>query len=250
MNIAIVSGASSGMGKEFVSQISKKVGGLDEIWVIARRTERLEQLKKENSIPLIAISMDLSDMDNLSQLKCILKGKNPNVKMLVNCAGYAKVGEFNTVPYEEELGMVQLNCLSLTAMTYLILPFMKKGARIIQLASSAAFFPIPEMAVYAASKAYVLSFSRALGVELKPRQISVTSVCPGPVATEFFEVAETTKKLSGFIKLFMASPQNVVEKAMTDAAARRSISIYGYPLKLLYGLTKFLPHQLLMKIVK
>ncbi|NLZ81803.1 MAG: SDR family NAD(P)-dependent oxidoreductase, partial [Clostridiales bacterium] len=235
------------LGKEFVKEISNKYHTLDEIWVIARREERLIALQNEITTKLVPIEMDLSDIDELDRFRLRLKEKKPKVLFLVNCAGYGKIGNFLEVPYEDEIGMVQLNCLSLTAATYAVLPYMVKNSRIIQLSSSAAFLPQPRFAVYAATKSYVLSFSRALGRELKSKSISVTAVCPGPVKTEFFDIAEETGKISLYKKLVMADANKVVKKALKDSALGKSMSVYGANMKGLHLLSKILPHELVLK---
>lgn len=142
--------------------------------------------------------------------------------------------------------MVDLNCRALTRMTLLCLPYMHPGSRIINLASAAAFCPQPYFAVYAATKSYVLSFSRSLGEELKTRGITVTAVCPGPVDTPFFDVSG---KPQNFLKeLTMAQPGPVVHQALKDSRKRKELSIYGLPMKLTYAGTKLLPHKLLLRI--
>ena len=127
---------------------------------------------------------------------------------------------------------------------------MPRQSRIIQMASSAAFMPQPGFAVYAASKSYVLSLSRALGSELKERAITVTAVCPGPVKTEFFDIAETYENVKLYKKLTMAQVEKVVRQALVDAAAGKSVSVYGSLMKGFRLLTKFLPADFLMTFVR
>ena len=196
MKAAIITGASSGMGREFVKLIDRKLTCIDEVWVIARRKERLEQLKERIEIPLVLMEMDLTDKEQRLRLREILKEKQPQVKMLVNCSGYGKIGLYEDIPEEDISGMIELNCLALTSVTYEVLPYMTKKSRIINLASSAAFLPQPKFAVYAATKSYVLSFSRALHEEVKKNGIFVTAVCPGPVRTEFFDIAQMTGEVA------------------------------------------------------
>ena len=143
--------------------------------------------------------------------------------------------------------MAALNCVALTAVTRLVLPFMEPNSRIIQFASSAAFLPQPGFAVYAATKSYVLSFSRALNQELRKRKICVTAVCPGPVKTEFFDIAEETgNKIPIYKMIVMADPVKVVRKAIADAEAGKELSIYGAAMKAFWILTKIMPHGLLL----
>ncbi len=127
---------------------------------------------------------------------------------------------------------------------------MSPNSRILQFASSAAFLPQPKFAVYAATKAFVLSYSRALGAELRGRGIYVTAVCPGPVDTEFFDIAETTGQIPLYKRLVMANPRKVVRKALTDSYMGRSVSVYGVAMKAFRVLCKVLPHELVMGILK
>lgn len=246
MKIAIVTGASSGMGKEMVIQLADRFAGLDEIWVIARRKDRLTELEQEVPCPLRKFTMDLSVPKEWDLLKDALERKQPNVKILVNSAGFGKIGTVGSVSLEEETGMVALNCQALCAVTHMVLPYMSPNSRIIQLASSAAFLPQPKFAIYAATKSFVLSYSRALNEELKNRKISVTAVCPGPVKTEFFDIAETTGKVSLYKLLVMADPRKVVAKAIQDSVMGKSISVYGIWMKAFFLLSKVLPHKILL----
>ena len=170
MKIAIITGASSGLGREFVRLIAQKLNTIEEIWVVARRIERLKELEEEVKIPLIPFGLDLEQNDWMDSIEQALKERQPKVKMLVNCAGFGKIGDFDQIPLQQTVGMVDVNCRALTAMTYLSLPYMAENSRIIQLASAAAFLPQPQFSVYAATKSYVLSFSRALNEEVKGRQ--------------------------------------------------------------------------------
>lgn len=249
MKIAIITGASSGMGREFVKLIDRKLMCIDEIWVIARRKERLEQLKERTEIPLILMEMDLTDKEQRLRLRKILKKKQPQVKMLINCAGYGKIGLYEDIPAEDISGMIELNCLALTSVTYEVLPYMTKKSRIINLASSAAFLPQPKFAIYAATKSYVLSFSRALHEEVKKNGIFVTAVCPGPVRTEFFDIAQMTGEVAFYKKIVMANPTKVVEQALRDSLKGKTVSVYGGMMKAFRILCKFLPHQWLMRFI-
>ena len=249
MNIAIITGASSGIGAEFVMQISKKHSNLDEIWIIARRIDKLEELSNQLRTKTKIMSLDLALDHDLSLLSDELAKFQPTVQILVNCAGYGKIGPFSLGSYEEEIGMININCKALTAVTYFVLPYMNESARIIQIASAAAFLPQPNFAVYAASKSYVLSFSRALKYELHNRKINVIAICPGPVDTEFFEKADPDNQGKQYKKIFRVKPENVVAKALKDSILGDQISIYGWPMKLVFAFSKILPHKLILKIL-
>ncbi|MBO5278442.1 MAG: SDR family NAD(P)-dependent oxidoreductase [Lachnospiraceae bacterium] len=247
VTIAIVTGASSGMGREFVKLLDKEPVTLDEIWVIARRGERLKELAKEVHTKLVPIEADLSGSEASAVLGYMLKEKKPSVKFLINCAGFGKIGKINNLPLIDQLSMVKVNCLALTEMTGLVLPYMAKKSRIINLASAASFLPQPGFAVYAATKSYVLSFSRALNQELAHTNIRVTAVCPGPVKTEFFNLAEQTGTVPAYKKLVMADPVKVVKKAYRDSIAGKNISVYSGTMKAFHVLAKLIPHELILK---
>ena len=191
MDIAVVTGASSGMGREFVLQLSQYVT-VDEIWVIARREDALQALTKETSVPLRPVCLDLCEPESFDTYAALLKQEQPNVKLLVNAAGFGKFGDFQDIPLEEDCRMLDLNCKALMAMTRLTLPYMHRGSHILQLDSLSAFQPVPYIATYAATKAFVLSYTRAINQELKPLGIRVMAMNPGWVKTEFFNHALTT----------------------------------------------------------
>ena len=243
MKIAVVTGASSGMGKEFAYQIDRKYGKLDEIWLIARRKERLMELEKELHMPARVFAMDMTDDRDMKAFADCLKENNPDIKLLVNCAGYGKIGRFDEIDIYEQTGMIDLNCKALTLFTGICLPYVSTHSRIINAASAAAFSPQPGFNVYAATKAYVLSFSRALNAELKSRKVTVTAVCPGPVDTEFFDIAG-----SKGMKLKCSDPAKVVTKAIKDAALGNEISVYGVTMKVAEAAAKILPHKVVMKV--
>lgn len=248
--IAIVTGASSGMGMEFVKQIKEEFKNLDEIWVIARRTERLEKLADELSTEtceIVCLSIDLTDARQRERFARALHEEKPYIKVLVNAAGYGKVGSFSEMSRKDLTGMAELNCVALTDMTHMCLKYMKKGSVIFQFASAAAFLPQPRFAVYAATKSYVLSLSRALNRECKKKGILVTTICPGPVNTEFFEIAEKTGTIKSYKKLVMVEAQRVVAKAISDAKYGKTISVYGFTMKAGRLLAKLVPHELLIR---
>lgn len=248
MRIAVITGASSGMGMETAIQLADQYGRyLDEIWLIARRGERMEALKGKLPVALRLFPMDITDRIQLERLRLALEEEKPRVLFLVNAAGFGKIGTIGSLPLETEAGMVKLNCQALCTVTHLVLPYMADRGRILQYASSAAFLPQPGFAIYAATKAFVLSYSRALNVELRNRGICVTAVCPGPVKTEFFDIAETTGQIPLYKRLTMADPVKVVRKAIRDSAAGKTVSVYGLLMKLFYLAAKVLPHSLILK---
>ncbi len=246
MVIALVTGASSGMGREMICQLWEHFPGLDQIWAVARRTERLEELKGMVGVPVRALSLDLTRREELDRLGEELKQAAVRIKFLVNAAGFGKIGRVEELSLQDETDMVRLNCEALTAVTRLALPYMAENSRILQFASSAAFLPQPGFAVYAATKSYVLSYSRALNRELEKRRIRVTAVAPGPVRTEFFGIAEKTGEIPVYKRLVMANPKRVVAKALRDSIMGREVSVYGISMKAFRLLCKTAPHSLLL----
>lgn len=248
MKIAIVTGASSGIGREFALQIDRKYGKFDEIWIIARRKEKLEELRDQLRMNVRIFSMDLTSEEDMNEFSDFLKANSPDIKMLVNCAGYGKIGRFDELDIKEQCGMIDLNCKALTMFTGMCLPYISAHSRIINVASSAGFAPQPNFNVYAATKAYVLSYSRALNVELKSQKITVTAVCPGPVDTDFFQVAGDDGQ--AFKKKMRADAAKVVSQAIKDAALGNDVSVYGIAMKSARVASKIVPDKLIMNIFK
>ena len=215
MRIALITGASSGIGREFARQIPLLYRELDAVWVVARRTERLKEIEKESKIPVKIFDGDLTRDYIYERIEKELDRARADIRMLVNCAGYGKFGTFQDLEESLQLGMVDLNCRGLTKMIHTCLPYLTGGSRIINLASAASFSPQPGFAVYAASKSYVKSFSYALGAELRERGVYVTCVCPGPVDTAFFQ---TSGELQGKAAVLKKAPADkVVRKALAPA---------------------------------
>ena len=251
MNIIIITGASSGMGMEFALKLDNVFEtSIDEIWLIARRKEQMLEVASSMEHTTRVLDMDVTGKDDMKRLKKLLAKEKPVIRMLVNCAGYGVMGEFSKLKMQEELGMIDVNCKALTQMTYLCIPFMRKNSRIIQLASSAAFMPQPGFAVYAATKAYVNSLSRALSEELRKKKIYVTSVCSGPVDTPFFNIAEKDGKILAIKKLTMVKAEQVVERAIKDSFHKKTVSVYSGYIKAFGILAKVFPHKLILTIMR
>ena len=246
MRIAVVTGASSGMGREFVLQLSR-TEKLDEIWVIARRLERLEALQKEvENVKIRPISLDLTENTSLESYKALLEAECPDVAILVNASGYGRFGSFEDVPLDVHTNMIDLNVKAYVAMTHVTLPFMRAGGEIYQLDSLSSFQPLPYIGVYGATKSFVLSFSRAINVELKKRGIRVLAVCPGWVQTEFFDRAAKDDTITYYNRIYQ--PQDVIARAIRDMKRGRDVSVCGAATRMLVLLTKLLPHRLVMRI--
>lgn len=249
-SVVIIVGASSGMGEQFALQIDAHLRKTDEIWLVARRKDKLTALSKRMRNNTRILAMDITSDAQIERLTDTLEEYDCTIRMLVNCAGYGVIGDFKDLECKEQLGMVRLNCEALTHVTYACLPYMTKGTRVIQLASCAAFLPQPGFAVYAASKAYVNSFTQALRAELMDKGIIVTSVCPGPVDTPFFDIAEKSGKMLSIKAMTMVNSCDVVEKAIKDSCAGKAISVYSLPIQAFAVLAKLVPHSLILPVVR
>lgn len=246
MNIAIITGASSGMGMDFARQLDRCLGKTDEIWFLARSKDSMETLAASMHIKTRVIAIDLTDEVSLKQFEEVLSIQNPKITVLVNCAGVGIHMPFARQSREEIEAMIQLNIVALTRMTMLCLPYMRKGSKLLQVSSGAAFVPQAAFAVYAASKAYVYSLSRALEQELRGRGITVTAVCPGPVNTPFLVSAYgDVSRMNPLKKLTMAKTSCVVKKAIDDCNMGKGVSVCGLPIKLLYLSTQGIQNILL-----
>lgn len=244
MRIAIVTGASSGMGREFVYAIDREYS-FDEIWVFARREDRLNQLSKEIKTPVKVFAWDLSAPDSYANFEALLKETKPQIGLLVNNAGYGLFGTFEEMGLNEQLGIIDLNDKALTAFCLLSLPYMKEGDTIINMGSNSSWQPVPYQAVYGASKAYVLSFTRAMGRELKTRGIHVMCVCPGWIKTEFMDRAVHDDTIQYYDRWYTA--KEVVTQAMKDLKKKKKVSILGFPVKFQVNvLVKHLPVDFIM----
>ena len=249
MNIAIVTGASSGMGKEFVLQLSNYVQ-VDEIWAVARRKENLEALQAQVSVPVRPVCLDLLKEESFADMEQLLAAQKPNVKLLVNAAGFGKFGPYHKVSITDDCRMIDLNCKALLVMTRLVLPYMETGSHILQLDSLSAFQPVPYITTYGATKAFVLSYCRAMNRELKPRGIRMMAMNPGWVKTEFFSHAMKTNgdgEVQYFNRLYEAD--EVAATGLKDLyRPKKDYSVHGLPVKLQVLGVKILPHSIIMNI--
>lgn len=247
MNIAVVTGASSGMGREFVLQLNAYVA-VDEIWVIARRTDALVRLQDQISVPLKIVTLDLTKEESFDAYAALLAQETPNVKLLVNAAGFGKFGCSEKIPLADEMRMIDLNCKALLAITRLTLPYMAAGSHILQLDSLSAFQPVPYITTYGATKAFVLSYSRAMNAELKTKGIRMMAMNPGWVKTEFFNHAFQTNggEVQYFDRLYEA--KDVVATGLKDLyKTKKDYSVHGLPVRMQVRLVKLLPHSLVMR---
>ena len=249
MKIAIVTGASSGMGREFVRQLSAYVQ-VDEIWAIARRQDALEALKAEAPVPVRPVVLDLLESESFDKVRAMLEAEQPDIRLLVNAAGFGKFGAYHKTSIEEDCRMIDLNCKALLVMTRLCIPYMQPGSHILELDSLSAFQPVPYITTYGATKAFVLSYSRAMNRELKEKSIRVMAMNPGWVKTEFFRHAfqsNSDSEVQYFDRLYEAA--DVVKTGLHDLyRTKKDCSIHGFPVKMQVFLVKLVPHRFVMDI--
>lgn len=246
--IAIVTGASSGLGRELALLLDQE-SDLDEIVLCARRKNRLEELAKDLRHRTRVLAGDITEESFYEKLEAYLVGSGETQKeitYLVNSAGLGQLGSFQEIGLAGNLAMVDLNIKALTVLCFRCLPFMRKGGKILNIASVAAFLPQANFAVYAASKAYVLSFSRALNQDLKKRGITVTAVCPNPMETEFFDLTGDVDKARKIKNLGLEEVDQVAKLALKRAKQGRDISVLSFPAKLIRLAARIFPHNFIL----
>ena len=251
MKTAIITGASAGLGREYVAHTVKMFPSLECIWLIARRAEVLEQIAAEYPDKSFKIlPLDLTSETGLSSLKNALTEAQPDVRLLINNAGVGRLGNIAECDAETQTEMIDLNCRALSYTVSVTLPYMRSGANIINIASIAAFAPTPRMTVYSATKAFVYAYSAGLHAELQERGIGVTAVCPGPMATEFLSRADIVGNSRAFELLPYCSPAETAKNSLI--AARRGQAVYTdrAVYKFYRVLSKMLPNKLLLHFTK
>ena len=244
--IAVITGASSGMGRR-LAEIIIRFGHVDEVWAIARREDRLRNL--ECGVPVRPLPMDLTDRASFSRYAQLLEAEQPEVVLLANAAGFGKFCGTLEVSTEENLNMADLNCAAVMAMCQLTIPYMPRGGQIINFSSVAADQPIPYINVYAATKTFVLYYSRALNRELKQRGISVMAVCPFWTRTEFFDRAIDPNR-EPVVKTYIAmyEADQIVSRIWRDVKRGKEVCRFGAIARGQSLLAKLLPHDLIMKV--
>ncbi|WP_334329284.1 SDR family NAD(P)-dependent oxidoreductase [Companilactobacillus sp. HBUAS59699] len=248
MNIAIVTGASSGLGKVFFEQLIKRYTSLDEVWIVARRLERLEELADKFSNRKIRVfSLDLSEPESFDTLSHSLETLKPTVKILINNAGFDRTGLFHKMKPQNIQAMINLNVMGMTLLNRICLPYMKRGSYEIITGSIGGFIPLPGSAVYSASKAYTRFLARALHEEEKSRGVNVMLLSPGNMDTEMLKRSEIHGKLS-FLPYLDLQKETVkaMKKAEKGAAVYTPLAFYkAYRI---FG--KIVPSALAVKFTK
>ena len=242
--VALITGASAGLGVEFARQLSKRGYRLV---LAARRKERLEELARELGNAR-AVAIDLSKKDAAARLMADIVANGETVDLLVNNAGFGLIGRFAELDATRERQMIDLNVGALTDLCRGAAPAMieRKSGAILNVASTAAFQPGPKMAVYFATKAFVLSLSEAIHEELKPHGIKVSCLCPGPTRTEFGDVAGFGG--NGLFDRVAMNAADVVETGLKGLDSNRAVVVAGWMNKVTAASTRFAPRSVVRKI--
>lgn len=251
MKTAIITGASSGLGREFVRQLADVYPEVESYWLIARRTDRLEELAASLSGKTVdCLSMDLCDPMSFVTFREKLAAEQPEVLLLVNNAGCGYLGKVGEMDTASQTRMVDLNLRALTAITNMTIPFMREGSAILNVSSIASFCPNPGMTVYSATKAYVSSFTVGISEELREKGITATAVCPGPMKTEFLDKGGITGNSRTFELLPYCDQVRVAGGALRATRAGQTIYTPRLFYKFYRGLAKITPVKMMVKFTK
>ena len=244
--VALITGASAGLGVEFARQLSAKG---HRLVLVARRKERLDELAAELGNARV-VALDLSEPGAAGRLMADLKKHKETVELLVNNAGFGLAGKFDKLDGARQREMIDLNCGALEELAHAVLPGMieRKSGGILNVASTAAFQPGPGMAVYFATKAFVLSFSEALHDEVKRYGIKVSCLCPGPTRTEFREVSGFNPK--GPASKQSADARSVVEAGLNGLDQNKAVVVPGVTNKVISQINRFFPRAVMRRAAR
>lgn len=248
MSIAIITGASSGLGTYYVAAVSKIFPEIDELWLVARREARLKEVaEKYPDKHCVIIPMDLTDTKSYEILSEKIKREKPQIKVLINDAGMAGCARFEKMELSEALKTIDLNCKGTTAITRICLEYMTEGGSILNVSSTSAFVPNKNLIVYCATKAYVSAFTLGLREELKERKINACAMNPGLMLTEMNQHNGKAELTKGQKRLPIIDPETAALNSLK--AAKKGCSSYtpGAFYKLYRLLAKLIPHTLLVR---
>ena len=249
---ALVTGASAGIGQEIARQLAMRGHG---VTLVARREDRLRalaaELASEHGVRAEALPCDLLDPDERAKLPERVASLGLHVGVLVNNAGFGTAGPFHRSAVDRELQQVRLLIEAVADLTGRFLPAMvdRGEGAVLTVASTAGFQPLPNMAGYGAAKAWARSFSKAIHEEVKPRGVAVTALCPGPVGTEFFDVAGPTPIESVVPRPLWVEPEDVARIAVEALASNRSEVVPGRGMSTLVHASRMIPHEVAMPVL-
>lgn len=245
MTVAIITGASSGIGAEFAKGYA---GRVDELWLVARRKDRMIELGESLGVKYRVIAADLCKKEGIEAIREALESEKPEVKYLVNASGFGDFGAFDEIAEEKVEMMIDLNVKSVVLITHMVVPYMVKGGRIIQLGSGSCFTPLPYFNVYSSGKVFVLHYTKSLNFELKKYGVRATCFCPGWVHTEFLGKAtaksDVTRPRDDAMKPLL-NCEKVVKGCIKASDKGRAMYVTNWYTKLQHLLFKILPDPIL-----
>lgn len=253
ISTALITGASTGIGAVFARELAARKTNLV---LVARSEDKLEQIASEvrsqHNIQADVIVQDLTAVDAAKNVFEAVSQKGLTIDLLVNNAGFGEYGDFAELDGEKQIKIVQLNILALVDLTHKFLPGMRqrRSGGIINLASTAAFQPMPYFSVYAASKAFVLSFSEALWAENRSYQVRILAVCPGPTDTKFFKDAKFSSSLQNLAAQNYTSPEQVVRESLHALEKNQSSVVPGITNQLQTIIPRFVPREAIATVVE
>ena len=248
MSVAIITGASSGIGAEFAKGYASRV---DELWLVARRKEKMIELGESLGVKYRVISADLCTKDGIEAIRAELQREKPSVKYLVNAAGFGDFGAFDEIEESKVEMMIDLNVKATVLITHMTIPYMERGGRIIQLGSGSCFAPLPYFNTYSSGKVFVLHYTKSLNYEIKKYGLRATCFCPGWVHTEFLGKATSkagiTRPRESSMKPMLACA-DVVKRCIKASDRGRTMYVTNWYTKLQHLLFKTIPDPILTKL--
>ena len=245
MSIAIITGASSGIGAEFSRQYA---GRVDELWLVARRREKMVELGEALGVKYKIIQADLCQKEGIEAIRTELENEKPEVKYLVNAAGFGDFGGFDEISEKKVEMMIDLNVKALVLITHMVIPYMPRGGRIIQMGSGSCFTPLPYFNTYSSGKVFVLHYTKSLNFEIKKYGLRATCFCPGWVHTEFLGNATAndgvTRPRDNAMKPLL-NCEKVVKGCVKASDKGRTMYVTNWYTKLQHLLFKILPDPIL-----
>ena len=251
MKTAIVTGASAGLGREFVLALGKYFPDIESYWLIARREDRMRELI--DMLPgkdIKILSLDLLKHESFDKLGDMLASEQPDVRLLINTAGCGYLNNVGDGALDEQLEMCDLNMRAVTAVTHLTIPYISDGGRIINISSISSFVPNSRLTVYSATKSYITAFSRGIGDELRHRHVKVTVAFPGPMDTEFIYKGRIMGKSKPYDILPFCNPRVIANGALRTAKAGRRTYVHGIFYNYYNFAGKFFPHKYLVPLAR
>lgn len=248
MSIAIITGASSGIGREFAKQMKENLG-VDNFWFVARRADKMEELRDKLGVNAKIISADLTEREGIDEVRLALEEEKPSVKYLINAAGFGKFGAFDELDEAYVARMIELNVKALVLITHMTIPYMERGGRIVELGSGSCFTPLPYFNTYSSSKVFVLHYTKSLNYEIKKYGLRATCFCPGWVETDFLDIASAGSSVTmPKATKPLLKKEKAVKKCIRAMVKGKTMCVTNWYTKLQHVLFKMLPDSILSRL--